>query len=59
MSFAGEAFTKDTWFERPKQVAVMMSDNQDVETFVGIYYRDEVICLCCAATFDMEILEGE
>ena len=60
MSFTGKAFTKDTWFEVPKQVAVArLFDEGDEDTFVGIAYHNEVICLCCGVTFGVEELEEE
>lgn len=60
MSFAGNIFTKDTYFNYPKQVAVMrVFDEGEVDAFVGIAYRDEVICGCCGTVFDREELAEE
>ena len=56
MSFAGEAFTADTYFDRPTQVAVMIVYDEEVETFCGIGWRDEVICGCCGIVFDRDSL---
>ncbi len=60
MSFAGEAFTKDTYFNMPTQVAVMrVFDEGDVDTFVGVAYQDYVICLCCSTLFGVAELEED
>lgn len=60
MSFAGQAFTKETYFSFPKQVAVMrVFDEGDVDTFIGIGYKDVVICLCCGTIFGVEELEED
>ena len=60
MSFAGEAFTKDTWFRIPTQVAIMSCcDEEGCDTFIGVAYHNEVICLCCGTVFGVEDLEED
>ena len=60
MSFAGDIFTDQTYFERPEQVAVMrVFDEGDVDTFIGIAYGDRVVCLCCGTVFSTAELEED
>lgn len=50
-------FTKDTWFEGPTQVAIkIVYPTEEVETFCGIGYKDEVICGCCGDVFCVDEL---
>ena len=51
------SFAKDTWFEKPTQIAVKIEyPTEEVETFCGVGYHNKVICGCCGAAIDKDWL---
>lgn len=43
------------YYEIPKQV-FCQDPNHKIKVFVGIAYRDKIICACCGGIFEIEEL---